>query len=1027
MSHYNEDTLEQTILERLAGLDYQIVFGPDIAVDGISPERQDYQEVILTWRLKRALIRINPNVWSDAIDEAIKKVRSLTGNNLLALNFEFHKLLTDGIDVSVRKAEGDTKTEKLWLIDKNNMKNNEFAAVNQFTIIEGKHQRRPDVILFINGLPLVVIELKNLADETTDIKKAFHQIQTYKQQIPSLFVSNAFCVISDGIEAKLWTISSDMDRFMSWKSVDGQEISSPTRLFESLVYGVFTPERLVDIVLNFIVFEKEKNNTIKKIAAYHQYFAVQKAISTTFEAVNQDTRKCWVVRHTQGSGKSLTMVFYSWKIIQKLDNPTILVITDRNDLDDQLFGTFAKCEHLLRQSPKQAKDSKDLKKLLSVASWWVVFTTMQKFVPEDGSVYDVLSERKNIIVIADEAHRSQYGFKAKIKDDNLSYGFAKYLRDALPNASYIWFTGTPIEFTDKNTKTVFGDYIDIYDISRAVEDHATVPIYYEARLAKIQLLESERPRIDEDFEEITEGEESGGKEKLKSKWAKLEAMVGTENRLTLVAQDIINHFEKRIETIEGKGMIVCMSRRIAVELYQKIIELRPERDNEDDDKWFIKTVITGNASDPLNYQPHVRNKKARDDMAKRMRDPKDPLKLVIVRDMWLTGFDVPCMHTMYIDKPMQGHGLMQAIARVNRVWKDKQAGLIVDYLGIANQLKQAMAYYSESGWKGETVVPMEDAIKVMKEKYEVVKELYHGFDYMRYFSWTPAQRTETISSAMEHILSLEDGKKRYIQSVTDLSFAFSIAIPSIPALDIRDEVAFFQAIKAGLVKFDETWWDKPKASDDYDQAIKQIISWAVVSDEVIDIFDVAGIKKPDISILSDEFLEEVRSLKQTNLALELLKKLIGDNIKTLTRKNLVQSRSFADMLEKTIKKYQNRTIESAQVIAELIELAKKINEEQQKGKDLWLTEDEIAFYDALVMNESAVRELWDEILRAMTHELVKLIRDNTTIDWNLKENVQARLRLYVKRLLKKYNYPPDFQEQATDLVLQQAELTCKEM
>lgn len=1027
MSHYNEDTLEQTMLERLRGLNYQIVFGPNIAPDWITPERNDYQEVVLMWRLIKALARINPTIGADAIDEAIKKIKTISGNNLLALNFEFHKLLTDGIDVNVRKPDGSTRTEKVWIIDRNTITNNEFVAINQFTIIEWKHQRRPDIIIFVNGLPLVVIELKNLADETTDIKKAFNQIQTYKQQIPSLFTFNTFCIISDGIEAQLWTISADFDRFMSWKSVDGQAIASPARLFETLVYGTLLPERLVELTLNFIVFEKDKESIIKKLAAYHQYFAVEKAVNKTYEAVNQDTRKCWVVRHTQWSGKSLTMVFYSGKIIQTLDNPTILVITDRNDLDDQLYWTFAKCDHLLRQSPKQAKDSKDLKKLLNVASGGIVFTTMQKFIPEDGATHELLSDRKNIIVIADEAHRSQYGFKAKISDSELKYGFAKYLRDALPNASYIWFTGTPIEFTDKNTKAVFWDYIDVYDIARAVEDQATVPIYYEARLAKIALLDSEKPKLDEEFEEITEWEETTGKEKLKSKWAKLEAMVGTEKRLELVAKDIVNHFEKRLETIEGKGMIVCMSRRIAVELYQKIIELRPQWHNDDDDKWFIKTVITGSASDPENFQQHVRSKQAKDAIAKRMRDPKNDLKLVIVRDMWLTGFDVPSMHTMYIDKPMQGHGLMQAIARVNRVWKDKQAWLIVDYLGIAYQLKQAMAYYSESGGKWETVIPIEDAIKVMKEKYEIVKQMYHGFDYMRYFKWTPAQRTEIISSAMEHILTMDNGKTRYIQAVTDLSFAFSIAIPSIPALDIRDEVALFQAISAGLAKLDETGGEKWKVKDDYDHAIKQIISWAVVSDEVIDIFNVAGIKKPDISILSDEFLEEVKALKQTNLALELLKKLIWENIKTLTKKNLVKSRSFAEMLENTIKKYQNRTIESAQVIAELIELAKKINDEQQKGKDLGLSDEEIAFYDALVENESAVRELGDKVLKEMAHELVKLIKENATIDRNLKDNVQARLRLYVKRLLKKYKYPPDLEERATDLVLQQAELSCREI
>lgn len=789
---------------------------------------------------------------------------------------------------------------------------------------------------------------------------------------------------------------------------------------EVLLKGIFEKHRFIDIITNFIVFETDGEKTIKKAAAYHQYFATNKAVESTIRATREEgDRRAGVVWHTQGSGKSLTCVFYAGKIIQKLNNPTLVVLTDRNDLDNQLFDIFSRCSDLLRQTPKQAESRDGLRDLLRVASGGVVFTTIQKFLPPQSIFskfrkYPTLSDRTNIVVIADEAHRSQYEFIT---------GFARHMRDALPNASFIGFTGTPVELTDRNTRAVFGEYVDVYDVTRAVEDKATVPIYYEARLARIELKKEEQPRIDPEFEELMEGEEVERKEKLKSKWARLEAMVGSEKRISLIARDIVDHFENRLSVVEGKGMIVAMSRRIGVDLYNEIIKLRPHWHNDDDKKGFLKVVMTGSAADPMNFQPHIRPKHELDEMARRMKDPDDELKLVIVRDMWLTGFDVPSLHTMYIDKPMQGHGLMQAIARVNRVYKDKQGGLIVDYIGIAPELKEALSYYSESD-RSETAIPQDVAITLMLEKYEVVKGMYHGFDYQPYFDGTPGQRTKTISAATDFVLGLDEGKKRYLKAVSELSKAFSLAIPSEKALEIRDEVGFFQIVRSGIVKM-EPFQGGP-TDEDYDMAIKQIVSSAVTSDAVIDIYSAAGIKSPDISIFSEEFLEEVKNMQHKNVALELLKKLLNDELRTMTRTNLVMSRSFAQMLEDTIRKYQNRTIEAAQVIAELLELAKKIKNEREKGKDLGLTEEEVAFYDALANNESAVRELGDDTLRAMSKELVEMLRKNTTIDWTIKDSIQAKLRIYIKRLLKKYNYPPDKQEGATKIVLEQAELLAKD-
>lgn len=1017
---YTESELEKATLEWLQELGYEIVFGPSIAPDGETPERKNYGDIVLIERLRKAILKINPHIPHDSQEEAIKKVVNIAYSSpkLITTNMSFHKMLTDGVEVEYKREDGSIAGDRVLLIDDKNLDNNEWTAINQYTVIENNNNRRPDVIVFVNGLPLVVFELKNLADEKTTVRKAFNQIQTYKNDIPSLFTFNGLCIVSDGLDTRVGSLTADMDRFMKWKTIDGKS-NAPATVpeMEVLLRGMMTKERLLDIIKNFIVFQTDGENTIKILAAYHQYYATNKAIERTIEATDiKGDRRCGVVWHTQGSGKSLTMVFYAGKLIQKLDNPTIVVLTDRNDLDDQLFGVFSMSNDIIRQTPVQSQNREHLRELLKVASGGVVFTTIQKFFPDEETKTSLLSDRRNVVVIADEAHRSQYDFID---------GFARHMHDALPNASYIGFTGTPIELTDANTRAVFGEYVDVYDISKAVEDHATVPIYYEARLAKIQLLESERPHIDADFEELTEGEEVEKKEKLKSKWARLEAMVGAEKRIRLIAKDVVEHFEARMDAMDGKGMIVAMSRRIAVELYNEIVKLRPQWHSNNDNQGYLKVVMTGSAADPEHFQSHIRGKEARELLAKRFKTPSDELKLVIVRDMWLTGFDVPSLHTMYVDKPMKGHGLMQAIARVNRVYKDKQGGLIVDYIGLAPSLKEALAYYTESG-RTQPTVPQEEAVAVMLEKYEITKGILHGFDYSSYFGDSSAKRTTTLTEAINFVLGQEEGKKRYLQVVTELSHAFSLAVPHDSALQIRDEVAFFQALKVGILKIAPPGGGGGPTEDDYDQAIKQIVSKAITTPEVMDVFKIAGLDKPNVSVLSEEFLREVKNLKYKNVALELLKKLLNDEIRVMEKKYLVKSRSFAKMLEETIKKYQNQTIEAAQIIAELVELAKKIREEKEKGKDRGLTEDEVAFYDALALNDSAVMELGDETLKTIARELVVLLRKNTTIDWTLKENVRAKLRVYVKKLLNKYRYPPDKQEGATKMVIEQAEVLCKD-
>ena len=1030
MNGFYESEVEQAALEWFADLGYETLDGATIAPGAVPhAERSTYADVVLTSRLYTALERINPTIPQAALEDAVRKITRTDTPNLYENNRRFHTLLTDGVDVEYQHA-GGTKYDKVWLLDRKEADNNDWLVVNQFTVTENKNNRRPDIVVFINGLPLAVIELKNPTEEHATIRGAFNQLQTYKQDISSLFPYNALLVASDGTEARTGTLTSDWEWFMPWRTVDGEHIAPRgTAELEVLIQGMFPKERLLDIIQHFIVFEVDGDKITKKMAGYHQYHAVNKAITSTAHATaHNGDKKVGVIWHTQGSGKSLTMAFYAGKVIlhPQLENPTLVVLTDRNDLDDQLFQTFSDCAALLRQTPVQAETREKLRELLQVVSGGVIFTTIQKFAPDTGETYPELSDRRNIIFIADEAHRSQYGLQARVKKNkdteeaHITYGFAKHLRDALPNASFIGFTGTPIEATDKSTPAVFGDYIDIYDIQRAVEDEATVKIYYEGRLVKIQLEASSTPQIDQNFEDVTESEEVSTKQKLKSKWARLEALVGSEQRIAKIAEDIVTHFENRLNSLYGKGMIVCMSRRICVDLYNAIVKLRPNWHNPDDDKGFIKVVMTGSASDDPSMQPHIRSKQRRKDLAKWFKQPENEMKLVIVRDMWLTGFDAPCLHTMYVDKPMRGHGLMQAIARVNRVFKDKPGGLVVDYVGIADQLKNALKDYTE-GDKGETGIPTEVALEILQAKHEVVKAMYHGFDYQKFFTGSPKERVSLIPAAMDHILGLEDGKKRYVDAVTELGKAFALVSSTDEGIAIRDEVGFFQAIKVAMVKYTTT---EGKSPDDLDAAVRQIVSKAVVSDEIIDIFAASGLTKPNIAILSDEFLEEVRELPHKNVALEVLKKLINDDIKARSRTNVVQSRSFREMLEKSIKKYQNRAIETAQVIAELIALAKDIREAHHRGEDLGLTDDEIAFYDALEVNDSAVKVLGDDTLKQIARELVEVIKKNITIDWAVKESVRAKLRVTVRRLLRKYGYPPDKQEKATQTVLEQAEQLC---
>ena len=1039
MTTFSEADVEHVALYWLACLGWQGIHGGLVAPGTPNAERSDYGQVVLEQRLRDALAGLNPGLPADALDDALRKLIRPEGSTLEARNRAFHRMLVDGVTVGYRGEDGAVRWEQVRVIDFDDPGNNDYLAVNQFTVTENRNRRRPDVVLFVNGLPLGVIELKNLADEDATIWTAWQQLQTYKAELPTLFSMNEALMVSDGNEARLGTLTSGREWFKPWRTVTGEAPADPRMTeLQVMLEGVFEPGRFLALVRDFVVFEDDgSGELLKKMAGYHQFHAVRFAVDQTLRAARLQRagertgeeggryetgqkqggepgdRRIGVVWHTQGSGKSLTMAFYTGAVIREpaMENPTVVVLTDRNDLDHQLFGTFSRCRDLLRQPPVQAESRADLRDRLSVKAGGVVFTTIQKFFPEEkGDSHPTLSERRNIVVIADEAHRSQYDFID---------GFARHMRDALPRASFVGFTGTPIELQDANTRAVFGDYISIYDIQRAVEDGATVPIYYESRLARLSLNERERPSIDPEFEEATEGEEVERREKLKTRWAQLEAVVGAENRLRQIAGDILAHFERRLEALEGKAMVVCMSRRICIELYRELVRLRPGWHDDEDAGGAVKVVMTGSASDPLEWQPHVRNKARREDLAKRFRDPADPLRVVLVRDMWLTGFDAPSLHTMYVDKPMRGHGLMQAIARVNRVFRDKPGGLVVDYLGLAQDLRKALSTYTESGGTGKTALNQEEAVAVMLEKYEVCCGLLHGFDRSPWTTGTPQERLNLLPAAQEHVLAQEDGKERCLNAVLELSRAFALAVPHEEALRIRDEVGFFQALRAALAKRAA---GELRSEEELDLAVRQIISRAVASDGVLDIFAAAGLDKPDISVLSEDFLAEVRGMPHRNLAVELLQKLIRGEVSTRRRKNVVQARSFSEMLERTLRRYQNRAIEAAQVIEELIELAKDMREAGARGESLGLTEDELAFYDALETNDSAVQVLGDETLRAIARQLVETVRNNVTIDWTLRENVRANLRRLVRRILRKHGYPPDKQEKATRTVLEQAEV-----
>jgi type I restriction enzyme R subunit len=1015
VNSFTESVVEVAALEWLEAKGWTILHGPEIAAGMPSAERDDpnFRDVVLERRLRQSLQRLNPALSSDAIEAALRKLTIVDGPSLLERNRMAWRMLVDGVGVEITRPDGSLGGYPVRVVDFENPDNNDWVALNQFTMREGQHVRRPDILLYLNGLPIAGIELKNATDEKATIWTAYDQFQTYKHQIPSLYVHNALLCISDGMEARVGSITSPPERFLPWRTIEGEKPAPATiPQLRVVIEGLFDKQRLLDFLHFFIVFEEEKSGTVKKIAGYHQFHAVNHAIEATVDATDpKGDKRAGVVWHTQGSGKSLTMVFYAGRLAldTRLQNPTIVVLTDRNDLDDQLFGTFSRCHETLRQPPVQADSRSHLRQLLSVSSGGIVFTTIQKFMPADEDRDPKLTDRRNVIVIADEAHRSQYDFID---------GFARHMRDAIPGATFIGFTGTPIEKTDASTTAVFGDTISVYDIQRGVEDGATVPIYYENRLVKLNLDEALKPQLDSSFEEAAEDEEVTRRERLKTRWAAVEAIVGTKTRIKAVAKDLVDHFEGRQQGMVGKGMIVCMSRRICVELYKELTALRPKWHSDDDKEGAIKIVMTGNATDPVDWQSHIRNKPRREAIAERFKDPKDPLELVIVRDMWLTGFDVPCLHTMYVDKYMHAHGLMQAIARVNRVFRDKRGGLVVDYLGIAQELKKALSTYTEGGGEGDLTRPQHEAVELMLRRHQECCALFGGFDWSGWAAAKPSDKLGMLPWAQEHVLAQPQGKENLSRSVAELTHAFALAVPHDEALRIRDDVGFFQAVKAVLAKSPT----QQVGRVDAELAIRQIVSNAIVSEDVVDIFAAAGLKKPDISILSDEFLAEIQAMPQRNLAVELLQKLLKGEIKTRSRRNVVQARKFSELIEASLRRYQNRAIETAQVIEELIGLAKDLNEALRRGERLGLNEDELAFYDALEVNDSAVQVLGDACLRNIAKELVENVRRNTTIDWTQRENVQAKLRVIVKRILKKYGYPPDKQEQATRTVLEQAEV-----
>ena len=1060
MAGITESEVEDATLQWLAGLGYAVVHGPDIGPEGPAQERGSYDEVLLTGRLREALARLNPHLPAETLEEVLRKVRQTETPSLVEENRRLHRYLVEGVPVRVAREDGSVGGDAARLVDFDDIEANDWLAVNQFTVIERERNRRPDVVLFVNGLPLAVIELKSPGDENATLEGAFNQLQTYKDEIPSLFRTNAALITSDGLQARLGSLTASLERFMPWRTVDGSVVAPKgAPELQTVIAGVLEKNRFLTLIRDFTVFGDTGSGAVKIVAGYHQFHAVRRAVASTLRALperaqpvheepegyglpsvssqQRGDKRIGVIWHTQGSGKSLLMAFYAGQIIAHaaMENPTVVVVTDRNDLDDQLFGTFSMCRDLLRQTPQQAESREDLRRVLTRPSGGVVFTTIQKFVPEPGDVdYPVFTHRRNVVVIADEAHRSQYGFRARVarKTGEISYGFAKYLRDALPNASFIGFTGTPIEKEDVNTPAVFGHYIDVYDINRGVEDGATVPIYYESRLARIELDEDEKPALDDEIAELTEDEAEGEQERLKRRWANVEAVVGTEKRLCLVARDLVEHFESRVVGMDGKAMIVCMSRRICVALYGEIVRLRPGWHSDDDESGAIKIVMTGAASDPKHWQRHIGGKARRELLAKRIKDPNDALKLVIVRDMWLTGFDAPSLHTMYVDKAMRGHGLMQAIARVNRVFRDKPAGLIVDYIGIAQNLKSALGQYSRDD-RRHAGIDEAEAVAVMREKYEIVRDMFHGFDYRTGLTGAAQERLAALAGAIEWVLdmrqreaareSTEEGKKRahrrFNDAVLALSRAFALAAASDEARSIRDEVGFYQTVRAALAKSAP---GAGKSSAERDLAVQQIVSRAVVSTEIVDILEATGLEAPDISILSDEFLAEVEGMEKKNLALEALRKLINGEVRSQSRVNVVQSRAFSDRLEEAIARYHTNTITTAEVIQELIKLAKDIRAAHQRGEEEGLSQEELSFYDALAQNESAVKVLGNDQLRVIAHELLSSLKSNAPVDWQHRGAARARMRILVKRILRKYGYPPDLQDAAVQTVLQQAEV-----
>ncbi|MDP1664512.1 MAG: type I restriction endonuclease subunit R [Methylobacter sp.] len=1047
-----EDQLEQETLSWLADVGYTAVYGPEIAVDGSAPERSNYIQVVLVERLRNAINRLNPLVPLVAREDALQQVLNLDTPVLLAANRHFHRLLVNGVPVEYQK-QAETRGDFVRLIDFEDVAANEWLAINQFSIKGPKYTRRPDIILFINGLPLVLLELKNPVDLTADIWKAYDQIDTYKEQIPDVFQYNEVLVISDGTEALMGSLSADKERFMAWRTIDGVELD-PLGQFnelETLVRGVLAPAYLLGFLRFFVLFEDD-GTLVKKIAGYHQFHAVRSAITQVVAASRPGgSHKGGVVWHTQGSGKSITMTCFAARVMREvaMENPTIVVITDRNDLDGQLFGVFSLSQDLLREQPVQGETRQDLRaKLANRPSGGIVFATIQKFMPgEDEDSFPVLSDRHNIVVIADEAHRTQYGFEAKLKtvrrthspieafggklnrnDDVLmaaeepaSYltryqvGYAQHLRDALPNATFVAFTGTPVSSEDRDTRSVFGDYIHIYDMQQAREDGATVAIYFESRLAKLGLKEESLPDIDAEVDELAEDEEEDQQARLKSRWAALESVVGAEPRIRQVAADLVAHFEERSKAQSGKAMVVAMSREICAHLYNAIIALRPDWHDEDPEKGVIKVVMTGSASDKPLLRPHIYSKQVKKRLEKRFKDPEDPIRLVIVRDMWLTGFDAPCVHTMYVDKPMKGHNLMQAIARVNRVFRDKQGGLVVDYIGIANDLQHALKEYTASKGRGRPTVDSHEAYAVLEEKLDILRAMLHEFDYSGFLTGGHSMLAKTAN----HVLGIKDGKKRFGDTALAMSKAFTLCCTLDEAKAVREEVAFFQAVKVLLTKKEIS--GKKKTNEERELAIRQIIGSAVVSEEVVDIFNAVGLDKPNIGILDEDFLNDVRNLPERNLAVELLERLLEGEIKTRFASNVVQQNKFSELLANVIKRYQNRSIETAQVMEELIQMAKKFKEAVNRGTDLGLNSDELAFYDALANNEDSVRELGDETLKKIAHELAENLRKSTSVDWAVRESVRASLRLMVKRILRKYKYPPNKQEEAVQLVLEQAE------